>query len=737
MSVFNRISPVELSVATSNFNFYDADLSSHLSENAVGVMIIVYTPSALRFGVRCNGSTDDFKQDVNSGGLTTAYCGVDASQIIELNRESTSVKIYLVGEFVDNATFFTNAVDAQNSTDDTWEDLDLSSDCPDAKAILLQLPIDYGVQLAVDLRCNGSTDDLQVEGYKHCTYGWIVGCDANQVIERYSDDASNIPWGVVGYITDGVVMQTNLTDVSLGTTGAYSDITAFESGATAGFIRVVDTSTTSYKVYIRTNGQSDEVAYNDIRGSGSFCWAVELDANSKAEGKIENAAVDFYRIGYVGSTNSAPTAPTSLLCEAATNPQAVSDLTPEFSAILNDPDSGDVLTHVAIQVATDSGFASCVWDSGWIDITDTDEGDRCPDVSYAGTTLAENGLKLYWRIKAKDDDAEEGAWSDVANFRMNLPSSKTCQESMSMDDGDSRVGTHVVSESLSMSDTLERNATKALPESMGMSDGISRAAEKKVTDSMSMAATAKRHATPAPRTESMSMTDDFERIGAKLASESMPMDDGDHKTGEKTASESMGMADAVKRDLDHVPYQESLGMSDSVSKAGEKTAPESMSMADSAKREGAKLVQESLGMADAISKAGEKTTVETMAMDDGDFKGGVKTASESLAMQDRVKRDLDHIPYEESMSMAAEAKREGAKLSQESMAMSDPTVLREGTKVLSESMPMADRLRLWTTEMWHSTELRLEQLLAELDLERLGGELGLEQLEADLENGEI
>ena len=61
-----------------------------------------------------------------------------------------------------------------------------------------------------------------------------------------------------------------------------------------------------------------------------------------------------------------------------------------------------------------------MWQSDWIDITDCTEGNRCEEVSYAGTPLSWNGKTYYWRIKAKDDEGAEGAWSAVANFRMKV-----------------------------------------------------------------------------------------------------------------------------------------------------------------------------------------------------------------------------------------------------------------------------------------------------------------------------
>jgi hypothetical protein len=122
--------------------------------------------------------------------------------------------------------------------------------------------------------------------------------------------------------------------------------------------------------------------------------------------------VEFYAVP------SAPIAPTQLLCEGETNPTGVTDTTPELSAILNDPDPSDTLTHVAVQVATDDGFSNLVWDSGWLDIADIVQGNRCADVSYAGDAIEQAGQTFYFRIRAKDDEGTEGTWSSSATFTM-------------------------------------------------------------------------------------------------------------------------------------------------------------------------------------------------------------------------------------------------------------------------------------------------------------------------------
>ena len=118
--------------------------------------------------------------------------------------------------------------------------------------------------------------------------------------------------------------------------------------------------------------------------------------------------------------NTQPTAPTSLLTEGQTNPSRVADLTPEFSAIFNDPDTGDTGVFYQIQVNTASNFeGTSMWDSGKTSMSSTANGARITDVSYAGTTLSTNGITYFWRIKLWDNIDGESPWSATAAFTMN------------------------------------------------------------------------------------------------------------------------------------------------------------------------------------------------------------------------------------------------------------------------------------------------------------------------------
>lgn len=120
---------------------------------------------------------------------------------------------------------------------------------------------------------------------------------------------------------------------------------------------------------------------------------------------------------------STPTAPTSLLTEGQTNPTDITDITPEFSAIYNDPLSENTAAYYEININTNSTFTGTVmWNTGQVSITPLAQGTRSSDISYAGSTLTTDGTTYYWRIRFTNNSGIVGEWSTTAQFSMvNIP----------------------------------------------------------------------------------------------------------------------------------------------------------------------------------------------------------------------------------------------------------------------------------------------------------------------------
>ncbi len=90
--------------------------------------------------------------------------------------------------------------------------------------------------------------------------------------------------------------------------------------------------------------------------------------------------------------------------EGFENPLGYHDATPAFSWKLPD----GVKTQTAYQVEVDG-----LWDSGWV------ESDQSVLVGYAGGELSSRE-RAEWRVRFRDQDGRESAWSEKAEFELGL-----------------------------------------------------------------------------------------------------------------------------------------------------------------------------------------------------------------------------------------------------------------------------------------------------------------------------
>ena len=225
-----------------------------------------------------------------------------------------------------------------------------------------------------------------------------------------TNNASN-PVGIVGTPVFNAVFQ----DPDSGNTAIYYQIQVNTSSAFNGTV-MWDSGKTSLSPAISIGARMPNKTYAGAALSNgvTYYWRIKFWDNSNVEGAWSSTA-QF-------TMNTPPTAPTSLQTESAVNPIGVSDTTPEFSAIFNDPNAGDTATYFEIQVNTSSDMSGTVmWNSGQLSMTSTANGSRSPQLSYAGSALALNGSTYYWRIRFTDNYGTIGAWSTVAQFTMNIP----------------------------------------------------------------------------------------------------------------------------------------------------------------------------------------------------------------------------------------------------------------------------------------------------------------------------
>lgn len=265
-------------------------------DNATGVILHFRNTADAEqvYGFRKNGSTDDRTGTLYFENHGWGIVGCDSSGIFELYRSSTQFIFDICGYFTDDAVFNTNGVDKSLGSTSAWTDIDISSDTGADTAIgaIVEIfPVADG-SYNWGLRKNGSSDNRTASSTKRSVFSGIVGVDGSEIFEGYISN-TGMDFYLLGYVTTESTFHTNATDLSLGTTAAWTDLTAIDTGATGGFIEIHNGN--GNQVGLRKNGSSENI-YRKHRGH--TYGHVECDASQLIEGEISNTATDFFLVGF-------------------------------------------------------------------------------------------------------------------------------------------------------------------------------------------------------------------------------------------------------------------------------------------------------------------------------------------------------------------------------------------------------------------------------------------------------
>lgn len=294
--------PVDVT-PTDDGTYQDVDVSAYVS-NASGVLLRAsHASTSLKCAFRKNGSTDDFYQVLGQSNHFYFAVGIDGGDIFEAKLQTTGSAwlVELLGYFdASDCVFFDNATEAP-SIAAAWTDWDISS-LTSTDTAIAAICFTYNHSSSprnVGYRKNGSTDNRthDVDGYS-ITGAVVVGVDGSEILEYYRE-SSFIDPHITGYITAGVTMNTDATDISLGTTGSWADLSSLGSDIDGIFVEAVS-STADYAWGLRPDGDADFAGnYGDI--SRQHGWGIAGAVSDVVEGKIENTAVDFYLLGVIDS----------------------------------------------------------------------------------------------------------------------------------------------------------------------------------------------------------------------------------------------------------------------------------------------------------------------------------------------------------------------------------------------------------------------------------------------------
>ena len=282
---FYPITPVLLTSLVSNA-WTDLDLSDYMPSGATGAIFHIKSIGA--GGATCSfrkkGSTDDFHADnsIPVGYHKWLMSGLDDNRTCQYYMAVPALyfEVYLIGYTATGVIFFDNAVNKVLGADDTWTNVDLSSECPGAIGIILQFQNEIGALKTFGCRRNGSTDNRKsgngthIQPAEHCLV--VVGCDDSQIIQAAYQGA-NIKIYIKGYIISGAVFNTNGEDVTPSAEDTWEESTPTATKPTMAFIELCNYM--GGRLGAQKNGTSE-----DMLSACMHNWAVvEVDANGKLE----------------------------------------------------------------------------------------------------------------------------------------------------------------------------------------------------------------------------------------------------------------------------------------------------------------------------------------------------------------------------------------------------------------------------------------------------------------------
>ena len=208
-----------------------------------------------------------------------------------------------------------------------------------------------------------------------------------------TEEANNtVPNAPSSLLTEGQTNPSRVTDSTPEFSAIFSDTDTSDTGdnyqiqvnTASDFTgtSMWDSTKTALSPVVTNGSRSQDISYagSTLSEGTTYYWRMKFWDNVDAESDWSSTA-NF-------TMNTTPTAPTALLTEGLTNPNGIADTTPEFSAIFNDPDTGDTGVSYQIEVNTASDFTgTSMWDSSLTEMTATAIGATSPNISYAGTTL--------------------------------------------------------------------------------------------------------------------------------------------------------------------------------------------------------------------------------------------------------------------------------------------------------------------------------------------------------------
>ncbi|MBA7578556.1 hypothetical protein ES708_20421 [subsurface metagenome] len=227
MDIFNSIEPQLWTVGVSGM-WRTQDLSLIVHPDATGVIlhIINRDPGEANYtGFRKTGSSLLYTGDMKASSQMWGICGLNEAKELDLFATKTGWQdFWVMGYTGREVHFLDNPVDIRPTVAGTWQTKDLSAECPNALAIIVQLGGATHSSKAYCIRKNGSTDTRYYAQIKDCA---IIGCDAEQKIQiaMQQTESYNCQAWVTGWIDAGIATHTNAPEIVGIPAGSWTDKT--------------------------------------------------------------------------------------------------------------------------------------------------------------------------------------------------------------------------------------------------------------------------------------------------------------------------------------------------------------------------------------------------------------------------------------------------------------------------------------------------------------------------------
>jgi hypothetical protein len=200
------------------------------------------------------------------------------------------------------AAMLDTPVDISLAATGAWTDIDISASCPvGTTGVIIRVHnTSTTVDRAFGLRKNGSTDSLTQLCYAYTQTIMFIGVDAGRILEGYILSTTLDFW-LLGYFTSDAVFFDNGVNESLSALSEWTNIDLSGAGelpvgAVAAIFEIIGTDDALHN-YGLEHGDMTDNRYTYVNAHTGFICGV--NSSRICKGYIENAACDFYLVGYL------------------------------------------------------------------------------------------------------------------------------------------------------------------------------------------------------------------------------------------------------------------------------------------------------------------------------------------------------------------------------------------------------------------------------------------------------